>query len=94
MKLLSISLAGIGNITVSAEFNFHCDPEAAFIVLENTQCPTYIASWELCLHRAKIDWVGNFHRPKLIQTNSDYFEIVCRIGGSMFTAESTLLRVD
>jgi len=47
---------GVGNITVSAEFNFHCDPEAAYIVLENTKCPTYIASWELCLHRAKIDW--------------------------------------
>ena len=50
-------IPGIGNITVSAEFNFHCDPEAAYVVLQNTKCPTYIASWELCLHRAKLDWV-------------------------------------
>lgn len=53
-------LVGVGNITVSAEFNFHCDPEAAYIVLENTKCPTYIASWELCLHRAKIQWVSPY----------------------------------
>ena len=48
---------GKGNITVSAEFNFHSDPEAAFIVLENTRCPTFIASWELCLHKATLHLV-------------------------------------
>jgi len=47
---------GVGNTTVSAEFNFHSDPEAAYVVLENTKCPTYIAPWELCLHRVKIEW--------------------------------------
>lgn len=55
-----LKLPGIGNITVSAEFNFHCDPEAAYVVLQNIKCPTYIASWELCLHRAKLDWVPLF----------------------------------
>lgn len=48
--------AGVGNITTSAEFNFHCDPEAAYVLLKNTRCPTYIASWELSL-KTEIDWV-------------------------------------
>jgi len=48
---------GKGNITVSAEFNFHSDPEAAYIVLENTRCPTFVASWELCLHKATLHLV-------------------------------------
>ena len=40
---------GMGNTIPGAEFNFRCDPEAAFIVLENSQCPIYVAPWELCL---------------------------------------------
>ena len=51
---------GKGNITVSAEFNFHSDPEAAYIVLENTKCPTVIACWELCLHKATLHLVFHF----------------------------------
>ncbi|XP_023676825.1 inosine-uridine preferring nucleoside hydrolase-like [Paramormyrops kingsleyae] len=35
-----------GNTTMCAEFNFAADPEAAYIVLNDFPCPTYIASWE------------------------------------------------
>merc|ERR1711936_1130915 len=38
---------GIGNVTSSAEFNFHADPEAASTVLRLAQCPVTIATWEL-----------------------------------------------
>uniref|UniRef100_A0A8C5LTM7 Inosine/uridine-preferring nucleoside hydrolase domain-containing protein n=1 Tax=Leptobrachium leishanense TaxID=445787 RepID=A0A8C5LTM7_9ANUR len=35
-----------GNVTACGEFNFTCDPEAAYIVLNAYGCPTYIATWE------------------------------------------------
>uniref|UniRef100_A0A8D0GR27 Inosine/uridine-preferring nucleoside hydrolase domain-containing protein n=1 Tax=Sphenodon punctatus TaxID=8508 RepID=A0A8D0GR27_SPHPU len=35
-----------GNTTVCGEFNFATDPEAAYIVLNEYTCPTYIAAWE------------------------------------------------
>ncbi|KAM3933042.1 pyrimidine-specific ribonucleoside hydrolase RihA-like [Leptodactylus fuscus] len=35
-----------GNTTVCGEFNFACDPEAAYIVLNGFDCPTHIATWE------------------------------------------------
>ncbi|XP_072900192.1 nucleoside hydrolase-like [Hemitrygon akajei] len=38
-----------GNATVCGEFNFATDPEAAFIVLNQFVCPTYIATWEYTL---------------------------------------------
>ncbi|XP_028289601.1 inosine-uridine preferring nucleoside hydrolase isoform X2 [Parambassis ranga] len=35
-----------GNTTVCGEFNFAADPEAAYIVLNDYGCPTYLACWE------------------------------------------------
>uniref|UniRef100_A0A3Q4HWN8 Inosine-uridine preferring nucleoside hydrolase-like n=1 Tax=Neolamprologus brichardi TaxID=32507 RepID=A0A3Q4HWN8_NEOBR len=35
-----------GNTTICGEFNFVCDPEAAYIVLDRYTCPTYMATWE------------------------------------------------
>ncbi|KAM4699330.1 inosine-uridine preferring nucleoside hydrolase-like [Discoglossus pictus] len=47
-----------GNTTVCGEFNFACDPEAAYIVLNAFDCPTYIATWEFTCHN-KLSWA--FH---------------------------------
>ncbi|XP_053563684.1 inosine-uridine preferring nucleoside hydrolase [Bombina bombina] len=47
-----------GNTTVCGEFNFACDPEAAYIVLNVFDCPTYIATWEFTCHN-KVSWA--FH---------------------------------
>lgn len=38
----------IGNATISAEFNFYADPEAAFVVLNHVKCPLMLVTWELC----------------------------------------------
>ncbi|KAM8856715.1 inosine-uridine preferring nucleoside hydrolase isoform 2-T2 [Spinachia spinachia] len=44
-----------GNTTVCGEFNFTADPEAAYIVLNDYQCPTYLACWEFTCH-SKLSW--------------------------------------
>lgn len=48
--ILGGNAEGVGNVTVCSEFNFHVDPEAAQVVLENfTGCPIYLLPWETCL---------------------------------------------
>lgn len=49
-------LAARGNTTVCGEFNFTADPEAAYIVLNEYQCLTYLACWEFTCH-SKLSWV-------------------------------------
>jgi purine nucleosidase len=45
--ILGGNMEGMGNITVSSEFNFFVDPEASFVVLENfSPCPITILPWE------------------------------------------------
>ncbi|KAI7808990.1 inosine-uridine preferring nucleoside hydrolase [Triplophysa rosa] len=44
-----------GNTTMCGEFNFATDPEAAYIVLNEFLCQTYIATWEFTC-RSKIPW--------------------------------------
>ncbi|XP_015253676.1 PREDICTED: inosine-uridine preferring nucleoside hydrolase-like isoform X1 [Cyprinodon variegatus] len=44
-----------GNITVCAEFNFAADPEAAYVVLNDFQCPTYLACWEFTCY-SQLPW--------------------------------------
>uniref|UniRef100_A0A182P6Y1 Inosine/uridine-preferring nucleoside hydrolase domain-containing protein n=1 Tax=Anopheles epiroticus TaxID=199890 RepID=A0A182P6Y1_9DIPT len=48
---------GVGNVTWSAEFNFHTDPEAAHIVLQSECCPISIVPWETCQrHAVPLKW--------------------------------------
>ncbi|KAH1187800.1 hypothetical protein KIL84_020549 [Mauremys mutica] len=44
-----------GNVTVCGEFNFATDPEAAYVVLNEFTCPTYIATWEFTC-RNSLSW--------------------------------------
>ncbi|MGH0161166.1 UNVERIFIED_CONTAM: hypothetical protein FKN15_040653 [Acipenser sinensis] len=46
-----------GNTTICGEFNFAADPEAAYIVLKDYVCPTYIATWEYTsYHKLSLDF--------------------------------------
>lgn len=47
----------IGNVEKCAEFNFHWDPEAAFVVLDLVQCPTFVVGWEACFKYSPIELV-------------------------------------
>ena len=38
----------IGNVTISGEFNFWADPEAAYIFLQKVPRPVTLVTWELC----------------------------------------------
>uniref|UniRef100_A0A8D3BDE9 Si:dkey-4e7.3 n=1 Tax=Scophthalmus maximus TaxID=52904 RepID=A0A8D3BDE9_SCOMX len=44
-----------GNVTACAEFNFAADPEAAYVVLNEYQCPIYLACWEFTCY-SKLSW--------------------------------------
>ena len=37
-----------GNVSITGEFNFLADPEAAYVVLSKTPKPIVLAPWELC----------------------------------------------
>ena len=50
---------GIGNITTCAEFNFHADPEAAFVVLQRCNSSIQLVTWETCRYGNYVDWVNN-----------------------------------
>ena len=55
-----VTFVGTGNVTQSAEFNFHTDPEAAKVTLEELGCHITLATWELCVKHA-FSWVGTAH---------------------------------
>ncbi|XP_075446657.1 inosine-uridine preferring nucleoside hydrolase-like [Ascaphus truei] len=46
LYIMGGNLEGRGNRTVCAEFNFYLDPEAAYIVMNDFTCPTFIAALE------------------------------------------------
>ncbi|XP_056411706.1 pyrimidine-specific ribonucleoside hydrolase RihA-like [Hyla sarda] len=64
-----------GNVTVCGEFNFACDPEAAYIVLNSFNCPTHIATWEFTC-RNDLPW--EFYHAWLSQ-NTEKAEFMRKI---------------
>lgn len=52
------TVQGQGNVTMTGEFNFVADPEAAFTVLNGFSCNNLtICPWELCL-KSYLSWVS------------------------------------
>ncbi|XP_053563683.1 uncharacterized protein LOC128654051 isoform X2 [Bombina bombina] len=63
LYIMGGNLEGRGNRTICAEFNFALDPEAAYIVLNDFTCPTYIATLEFARENSLTmeffkDWVN------------------------------------
>uniref|UniRef100_A0A8C8S1F3 Inosine/uridine-preferring nucleoside hydrolase domain-containing protein n=1 Tax=Pelusios castaneus TaxID=367368 RepID=A0A8C8S1F3_9SAUR len=55
MFIMGGNIDSRGNLTVCGEFNFATDPEAAYVVLNEFTCPTYIATWEFTCHNS-LSW--------------------------------------
>ncbi|KAG8180073.1 hypothetical protein JTE90_027854 [Oedothorax gibbosus] len=53
--ILGGNYTGLGNVTVSAEFNFFSDPKSAHIVLTESRCPIRMVPWETCLENG-MEW--------------------------------------
>ena len=59
LELMGGNVEGMGNITTCSEFNFHADPEAAYVVINRWKGPTCIkmVPWETC-RNTYLDWVS------------------------------------
>ena len=44
-------------MTVSAEFNFYSDPEAAYVTLNQLKAPISLVPWEVCDEHT-LSWVS------------------------------------
>uniref|UniRef100_A0A3Q2Z197 Si:ch211-201h21.5 n=1 Tax=Hippocampus comes TaxID=109280 RepID=A0A3Q2Z197_HIPCM len=55
LYIMGGNMEGKGNVSLCAEFNFAMDPEAAYVVLEEFLCPTYMATWEYACRNA-LSW--------------------------------------
>ncbi|XP_064112849.1 nucleoside hydrolase-like [Macrobrachium nipponense] len=67
--MTSDMIPGEGNITMSGEFNFTCDPEAAKVVLEEVSKPIYLTPWEICLYQTGLPYavrleMGSVNTPE------------------------------
>ncbi|XP_064619029.1 nucleoside hydrolase-like isoform X2 [Lineus longissimus] len=55
LLIMGGNITGRGNVSVSGEFNFFSDPEAARNVLMEFECPKQLVSWETCMGHT-LDW--------------------------------------
>ncbi|XP_045118314.1 pyrimidine-specific ribonucleoside hydrolase RihA-like isoform X2 [Portunus trituberculatus] len=68
--------SGKGNVTSSAEFNFHCDPDAAFVVLSKTSIPIHLNTWDSSLNCGSIPYSV---RDELGQTKTAVADLMNKI---------------
>ncbi|ESO97842.1 hypothetical protein LOTGIDRAFT_208999 [Lottia gigantea] len=66
VMIMGGNIEGKGNVSLSAEFNFHVDPEAAAIVLQDLKCPVTMVTWETCIHSTISE--EDYEKLLLIQT--------------------------
>ena len=55
---LLFCILGVGNVTAAAEFNFYCDPEAAYVTIHNMNCPITIFPWEAAYKYGRLTYVS------------------------------------
>ena len=79
------NMDGVGNVKVAAEFNFHTDPEAAYIVLRLAQCPLYVLPWEVCL-RSKLEMT--WRRDVMGHITSSSIQFLNRLEEWMLTSDN------
>jgi inosine-uridine nucleoside N-ribohydrolase len=48
-------------VTAAAEFNFYCDPEAAYVTVHNMKCPITVFPWEAAYKYGRIPYVSNVY---------------------------------
>ncbi|KJE97742.1 inosine/uridine-preferring nucleoside hydrolase [Capsaspora owczarzaki ATCC 30864] len=97
LVIMGGSIAGAGNVTMAAEFNFHQDPEAAYMVLAACTNPasTVIVSLECC-QEDTLTW-EHFDRfvesetvfAKLLQLVTQPYVRICRRRGVAGDATAT-----
>ncbi|ESO97843.1 hypothetical protein LOTGIDRAFT_103620 [Lottia gigantea] len=75
------NMEGKGNVSFSAEFNFHVDPEAAAIVLQDLKCPVTMVTWEACLN-ASISW--SIMDELIVSSSSKNMEFFKKVSSNEF----------
>ncbi|XP_050408801.1 nucleoside hydrolase isoform X2 [Patella vulgata] len=73
MLIMGGNIEGKGNVSLSAEFNFHVDPEAAEMVLQNVKCPVTLVSWETCIH-SSLPWEFVHEIMTFKSTRAEFFK--------------------
>ena len=89
--LLLVCPAAKGNVTMTAEFNFHTDPESAHIVLHELHTPITMACWELCLKHS-LPWVKILAFPEF--SISVYYEQSNQVSQSRFYLTTSKVKLD
>ncbi|KAL9981520.1 hypothetical protein ACROYT_G010228 [Oculina patagonica] len=77
-----------GNTSVSAEFNFHFDVEAAHVVLNQLTCPVSMVTWEFSLNHA-FPWEFYDHYCGQGTKKSDFAQKISNITSTFYKKKRT-----